>query len=89
MAVSEASVVIERTASGRGIMRSVALEMASFTWLMAVIIFVVTVNSFLGLDRESVRGRPCGQGGEGSGGRSYSYRVIFVRPAWTLGVGTA
>ena len=54
--MSEASVVMERTVSRTGSTRRVVFETTSFILLMAVIISVVTVNSFLAMDRESVRG---------------------------------
>ena len=57
MAVSEVSVVMDMVASRRGCTNRVALEMASFTWLTAVIISRVMVKSFLALERESVKGR--------------------------------
>ena len=54
MAVSEASVVMDRVMSRRGWTSMVALEMAVFTWFTEVIISGVMVKSFLALDRESL-----------------------------------
>ena len=57
MAVSEASVVMDRVAWQIGWMRRVALAMAFLTSSTAVSISLVTVNSFLEKDKKPVRGR--------------------------------
>ena len=54
--MSEASVLMKRTASRTGCTRRVALEMAFFTSLMVVSISWLMVNSFLDADKESVQG---------------------------------
>ena len=57
MAVSEASVVMDRVAWRTGCTRREAEAMAHFTSWTACSISTVTLNSFLEQDRESVKGR--------------------------------
>ena len=60
--------VLERTASQIGCTRRVAVEMASFSSLTAIIISLVIVNSFLDMDKGvRQRAEDVGKAGKKSG----------------------